>query len=175
MFTEKETKIDFFEHSAPKPKTEVLSPKSRFIYRITVRQSMYKCFWQFKTKLCGFQGPRWTWKRVRDNLTTKIRNLLFNFHLIMHSNLNFCAETNPKPAKNACASTFIWVDFILKVSLIISLLLTEQKNFSQEQNRKTRFYDYLAIAESYEFSMARFGIYAKSYVYTVIFIKISKF
>ena len=68
-------------------------------------------------------------------------------------------------------SPIICVDSISAISLITSLLPTEQKTASWEQKRRHVFRGYFKIPGTYHFSEARFGIYAKSCIYMDIFWK----
>ena len=66
-------------------------------------------------------------------------------------------------------SPILCVDFIFEVTLVISLLPTEQKTASGGQKSKQVFSTYLKVAGAYAFSESRFGIYAKSCVYSDFF------
>ena len=65
--------------------------------------------------------------------------------------------------------SIVCVDFIFEVSSVIPPLPTEKKNFRWQQTWKSVFQEYLNIASTHEFSDCRFGIYAKSWVYTKFF------
>ena len=63
----------------------------------------------------------------------------------------------------------VCVDFIFEVSSVVPPLPTEKKNFRWQRTWKSVFQEYLNIASTHEFSDCRFGIYAKSWVYTKFF------
>ena len=80
-----------------------------------------------------------------------------------------CNVTGAIWAVTLFPSPFIYADFIFELSLLISLLPTERKNFPWAQKWKPGIQVYLKIPVSYAFSDARFGIYAKSCVYSKVF------
>ena len=79
------------------------------------------------------------------------------------------ADATFKSYDQSFSRPIVCVDSISEISFYISLFPTEKNTVRGQQKYAHVFETYLAIAITYAFSESRFGIYAKSCIYTEIF------